>query len=71
MVFERQANWIRAIELGHAKLPSTDDMKADIEAKNAWVAKYYKHTDRHTIEEEHAPYLRELARSLKQMTVGV
>ncbi len=67
MVFERQANWIRQIEMGTATLPSVESMEADIEAKDAWVAKYYKHTDRHTIEEEHVPYLRELARSLKQM----
>ena len=67
MVFERQANWVREVEMGTATLPSIESMQADIKAKDAWVAKYYKHTDRHTIEEEHVPYLRELARSLKQM----
>lgn len=67
MVFEHQARWIRAIESGEAALPSAREMKADIERKNAWVRKYYKHTDRHTIEEEHVPYLKELARSLGAM----
>ena len=64
MVFEHQARWIRAIESGEATLPSAKDMQADIQAKNDWVLKHYKNTDRHTIEEEHVTYLKELARSL-------
>ena len=67
MVFERQARWICAIETGAAVLPSAAQMEDDIQRKNEWVRKYYKHTDRHTLEEEHVPYLRELQRSLKAM----
>ena len=67
MIFEHQARWIRDVELGHARLPSDDAMRADIQRKNDWVAKYYKATDRHTIEEEHVPYLKELAQSAKMM----
>ena len=67
MVFEHQARWIRAIESGEARLPEVAEMRADINAKNAWVRQFYKNSDRHTIEEEHVPYLRELAQSLKQM----
>ncbi|MEM7404711.1 MAG: NAD(P)-binding domain-containing protein [Pseudomonadota bacterium] len=69
MVFERQAAWIRAVELGEARLPAVEAMHEDIQAKNDWVRKFYKATDRHTIEEEHVPYLKDLARSLKLMSV--
>ena len=67
MVFEHQSKWISEIELGAAALPSNDEMAADIQRKNDWVRKYYKNTDRHTIEEEHIPYLRELRQSLRKM----
>ncbi|MFT5175184.1 MAG: dimethylaniline monooxygenase (N-oxide forming) [Gammaproteobacteria bacterium] len=67
MVFERQAQWICDLELGKARLPSEAQMHADIVRKENWVKKYYKHSDRHTIEEEHVSYLRELKRSLRAM----
>ena len=67
LVFSRQSDWIKDIELGEAALPSVAEMEADVERKNAWVKKYYKHTDRHTIEEEHVEYLRELDRSQREM----
>jgi len=68
MVFEHQARWVRAVESGEAALPGVPHMQADIKAKNDWVWAHYKNTDRHTIEEEHVSYLRELARSLKTMS---
>jgi dimethylaniline monooxygenase (N-oxide forming) len=67
MVFEQQAQWICALEQGTASLPSKMAMVTDIQRKADWVLKYYKHTDRHTLEEEHVPYLRELRNSLKLM----
>ena len=67
MVFEHQARWVRDIELGTAALPEESEMHADIQRKNNWVASYYKATGRHTIEEEHVPYLKELAKSARQM----
>ncbi|MEQ9125993.1 MAG: hypothetical protein RIM80_25905, partial [Alphaproteobacteria bacterium] len=67
MIFEYQARWVRDIELGQAKLPSPAEMRADIEAKRAWVAANFKHTPRHGLEEEHVPYLKELERSAKEM----
>ena len=67
MVFEHQARWIRAIESGEASLPDVPSMQSDIKAKADWVLAHYKNTDRHTIEEEHVSYLKELARSLKSM----
>jgi len=63
LVFERQARWICAIERGEAALPSADEMRADIERKKQWIAKYYEASPRHTIEEEHLYYLDELDKS--------
>ena len=67
MVFEHQARWVRDVELGAAQLPDESTMQDDIARKNDWVAKYYKASGRHTIEEEHVPYLKELATSARQM----
>jgi cation diffusion facilitator CzcD-associated flavoprotein CzcO len=67
MVFEHQARWIVELELGRAMLPTTSEMQRDIERKADWVRRTYKQTDRHTIEEEHVPYLKELKRSLRMM----
>lgn len=63
LVFERQSRWICAIERGQASLPGEDEMRADIEAKKQWIARYYQESARHTIEEEHLFYLDELDRS--------
>ena len=67
MVYEYQARWVRDIELGDARLPSKAEMEADVAAKNGWVAENYKDSSRHTIEEEHIPYIGELKKSLKYM----
>ena len=67
MVYEHQARWVRDIELGKAKLPPIAVMKADIAAKRQWVETYYKASLRHTIEEEHVPYIGELKKSMRQM----
>ena len=67
MVYEYQARWIRDIELGEACLPSKAEMEADVAAINHWVEKNYKESPRHTIEEEHVPYIGGLKKSLKRM----
>ncbi len=67
MVYEYQARWVRDVELGEARLPPKLDMRAAIQAKNDWVRTTYKDSPRHTIEEEHVPYIKELKRSLKKM----
>ena len=67
MVYEHQARWVRDIELGKAKLPTIADMEADIAAKRRWVEANYKASPRHTIEEEHVPYIRELKKSMRRM----
>lgn len=69
MVFEHQARWIREILLGNAALPDAPAMRQAIAARQAWYAGQYKHTARHTIEEEHVRYLGDLRRSLKQLRV--
>ena len=71
MVYEYQARWIRDIETGIAKLPESDAMYADIQAKNQWVESNYKESARHTIEEEHVPYIAELKKSNRQMRRAV
>ena len=67
LVYEHQARWIRDIELGYSALPDETAMRADIAAKNAWQSRLYRHSPRHTIEEEHVPYIKELENSLKDM----
>ena len=67
MVYEHQARWVRDIELGEARLPTKTEMKADMAAKRAWVEATYKDSPRHTIEEEHVPYIGELKTSLRRM----
>ena len=66
LVFERQAKWICAHESGEAALPDPQAMRDDIAAKQAWIARHYKPSLRHTIEEEHLYYLQELDRSEKE-----
>ena len=67
MVYEHQARWVREIELGQISLPGREEMLADIERKNQWQDSNYRHTPRHTIEEEHVPYILDLKRSLKAL----
>jgi hypothetical protein len=67
MVYEHQMRWVREIELGHVALPGREEMLADIERKNRWQYSNYRNTQRHTIEEEHVPYILELKRSLKTL----
>jgi len=67
MVYEYQARWVREIELGDARLPSKAEMETDVAARNDWVAAAYKDSPRHTIEEEHIPYIAELEKCLKCM----
>jgi len=67
MVYEHQMRWVREIELGHIILPNREQMLADIERKNRWQYGNYRNTARHTIEEEHVPYILELKRSRKTL----
>ena len=67
MVYEYQARWVRDIELGEANLPSASEMKTDIARKREWVRQNYEDSPRHTIEEEHVPYIQELKKSQKAM----
>ena len=65
MVFEHQARWVREFLLGNAVLPEPAEMRQAIAERRAWYASQYKHTARHTIEEEHVRYLTDLRRTLK------
>ncbi|MCA8928946.1 MAG: NAD(P)-binding domain-containing protein [Alphaproteobacteria bacterium] len=67
MVFEHQARWVREVLLENAALPPAAEMKRAIAERKAWYASQYKHTARHTIEEEHVRYLGDLKRTLKAM----
>ena len=64
-IFENQVRWIREFLVGRAVLPSEREMRADIQTKKAFIAKNYKESPRHTIEEEHLPYFRELRDSMR------
>jgi dimethylaniline monooxygenase (N-oxide forming) len=67
MIFEHQARWVREVLLGNAALPTSDEMKQAIRERAAWYAKQYKHTPRHTIEEEHVRYVTDLGKTLREM----
>jgi hypothetical protein len=60
LVFEHQARWLVALETGKRKLPGHSEMNRFINAKKAFIARFYKESPRHTIEEEHLHYLQEL-----------
>jgi dimethylaniline monooxygenase (N-oxide forming) len=66
MVFEHQARWIREMELGTAVLPSESEMRSAIAEHRAWVQRHYRDSPRHTIEEEHVPYIGSLKRTLRE-----
>ena len=57
--------WILPFELGQATLPAVNEMQAAVEAKKDFIKRYYKASLRHTIEEPHLIYFRELRKSLK------
>lgn len=63
--YERQVLWLREFILGNAVMPSIEEMERDNDAKDRYVAKEFKGTIRHTIEEEPVRYFPELAKSLK------
>lgn len=63
--YERQVLWLQEFILGNAKAPSIDAMELDNDAKDRFIAKEFKGTSRHTIEEEPVRYFPELAKSLK------
>jgi dimethylaniline monooxygenase (N-oxide forming) len=67
MVFEHQSRWVREVLLGNAALPGEAEMRRSIADRAAWYAGRYKHTARHTIEEEHVRYLTDLGKTLKEM----
>lgn len=63
--FERQTEFMAAMETGESSLPDREAMRADIAAKKAWVLKVYYNTPRHSIEEPHLPYFRELKAAIR------
>jgi dimethylaniline monooxygenase (N-oxide forming) len=63
--FERQTAFMAAMETGKSSLPDPDAMRADIAAKKAWVLKVYYNTPRHSIEEPHLPYFKELKAAIR------
>lgn len=65
-IFEQQARWIREFALGLAVLPTADEMRADVEERDRWLAANYRNSPRHGIETEFFPYFKELRKSLKQ-----
>jgi dimethylaniline monooxygenase (N-oxide forming) len=67
MVFEHQARWVREILLGNAALPDAGEMRRAIEERAAWYARQYKASIRHSIEEEHVRYLKDLRKTLREM----
>jgi len=64
--FEEQSRWVREFILGNAVMPRREEMLGEIERKNSFIAKYYKESPRHHIEEEHMYYFMELRKSLRR-----
>jgi CRISPR/Cas system-associated protein Csm6 len=63
--YEKQVLWLREFLLGNAATPSVDEMNRDNDAKDEYIAKEFKQTIRHTIEEDPVRYFPELNRALK------
>ena len=64
--YEEQSKWIREFILGNAVMPTRPEMLRDIEKKKEFIARHYKESPRHHIEEEHMYYFMELHKSLRQ-----
>ena len=47
-------------------MPTRQEMLSDIEKKKEFIARHYKESPRHHIEEEHMYYFLELHKSLRQ-----
>ena len=67
MVFEHQARFVREILLGNVIAPGAAAMRHAIAARAAWYAARFKHTPRHTIEEEHVRYLTDLRQATRSL----
>ena len=67
MVFEHQARFVREILLGNVIAPDAAAMRHAIAARAAWYAARFKHTPRHTIEEEHVRYLTDLRQATRSL----
>lgn len=63
---ERQAWWIRELELGRTILPTIQEMNADIAAKRKWVKRFYGDAQRHVLQEESKPYYAALRREIRR-----
>lgn len=66
-IFDKQAQWVREIELGNAVLPPVDEMHDAIRERRSWVKGNYRDTPRHHLEEESVPYISSLKRSMRDM----
>jgi len=64
-IFENQIRWLLPFMTGEAELPTSAAMHADIRARRDRLHREFRESARHTIEEEHVPYFRELKDSLK------
>lgn len=64
--FETQCQWLREFVTGRAILPTLEEMWADIEAKNEWVASTFHNSPRHTLEEDFLRYSDELRRDARE-----
>jgi dimethylaniline monooxygenase (N-oxide forming) len=60
---EAQAHWVADLLEGRATLPSAPEMHQHVEREWARMQKRYVRSDRHTIQVDFHPYLRELARA--------
>ncbi|MDB5512288.1 MAG: putative flavoprotein CzcO associated with the cation diffusion facilitator CzcD [Enterovirga sp.] len=65
--FEHQMRWLLPLLTGEAALPSPAEMRDDIAAKQAFIARSYYASARHTIEEPHMVYLPELRKSRRAL----
>ncbi|XP_013413360.1 dimethylaniline monooxygenase [N-oxide-forming] 5-like [Lingula anatina] len=60
-ISELQCRWVTRVFKGLAKLPSKDEMYADIQRKREAMAKRYVKSQRHTIQVDYINYMDELA----------
>lgn len=65
-IAELQGKWIAALLSGRCALPDRDTMTREIERERAKLQKRFVASARHTIEVDHAHYLRDLRRELRR-----
>lgn len=64
---EAQAGWVADLLAGRVRLPPAEEMRRDVAAEEARMERRFVASNRHTVEVDFYPYLREIRRERKRV----